>query len=134
MNKRELDFYNELLPRIEKYKKPSKDQKLILVLSRINNRTDIQEKQLQTLVQVQMKTEELRQARLKASAIEKEKKNAERKQETRRKIIWGSALKQASKQNPDIANTMEFLFNSGYISDKDKEVVKSDIMPSPINH
>lgn len=127
MNKKELAFLETMLPRIRAYKKPSHEQQQIIALCRINQRTEIQDKQLTTLVQVQIKAQELRDARRKASAIDKEKKDIERKKETRRKIVWGSALKTASENDPQIKQLMRRLFNDGYISDKDKELVQSDI-------
>lgn len=126
MNKREKAYLDEVVPKLREYKKPSKDQQQILLLADIPNRTDLQERQLVTLINVQLKTKELRDARLRASAIEKEKKNIERKKETRRKILWGSALKTASENDTDIAKLAVKLFDGGYIAEKDKDAIKSD--------
>src|SRR5699024_12650572 len=63
-----------------------------------------------------------------ARKLMKTVKEAERKADTRKKVIWGAALKKAAEEDPQKAQVMLDLFNEGFISDKDKDAVKNDLV------
>ena len=69
-------------------------------------------------------------ARAATQRIMNAEKTAARKLETRKKVIWGSALKTASKDSSQIAQLMQKLFNEGYVSKSDQDIVRDDLTHS----
>lgn len=120
-------YLEKLVTRFKAYKLPNDTQKLLVVLGEKQERSDDDNKKLAVLMRAEKKLAELRKARAATSLIMNAEKTAARKADTRKKVLWGAALKTASKDSPEIAALMLKLFNSGYISEKDKDVVKSDL-------
>ena len=58
-------------------------------------------------------------------------KSKTRKIETRRKLIWESALEAMAKNDDESKKMLQHLrvkaFNEGYVSDRDKDAVKVDL-------
>jgi RPA family protein len=120
----------QLVNRFKAYKSPTDAQKLIILLGEKSNRTDDDNKKLAVLLRAEKKAEQLTKARKASKDVLEKIKNDEKKLETRRKIIWGSALKTAAKNDPQVAQVMSKLFNGGYISDRDKDAVRKDLNAS----
>ena len=78
------------------------------------------------LMRAEKKAEELHKARQKTRDLLQAEKKAERKIDARKKIIWGSALKTASVNDAQIAQVMRRLWNEGFVSEADKNVVRAD--------
>lgn len=123
----DTDYLNSLVTRFKAYKKPNDTQKLIIALGELQERSDDDNKKLSILMKAEKKADELAKARAATSRIMNAEKAAARKLETRKKVIWGAALKTAAKNNPGIAQLMSRLFNDGYIAEKDKEAVRADL-------
>lgn len=120
-------FLEKLVTRFKAYKSPNDTQRLIIVLGEKQERSDDDNKKLAVLMRAEKKSAELMKARAATNLIINAEKTEARKLETRKKVIWGAALKTASRDNPDAAQLMLTLFNSKYVSDKDKSVIKADI-------
>lgn len=127
MSNIDTDYLDLLVTRFKAYKSPNDTQKLIITLGEKIERSDDDNKKLAVLVRAEKKYAELMKARAATNRIINAEKTAARKLETRKKVLWGAALKTASKDSPQIAALMLQLFNGGYISEKDKDVVKSDL-------
>ena len=123
----DTDYLNTLVTRFKAYKKPNDTQKLIIALGELQERSDDDNKKLSILIRAEKKADELAKARAATSRIMNAEKTAARKLETRKKVIWGAALKAAAKNNPGIAQLMSRLFNDGYIAEKDKKAVRADL-------
>lgn len=122
----DTDYLNVLLERFKNYKKPSDTRLLLIALGEKKQRSDDDNKKLAILLKAEKKLDELTKARGATQRLLNSEKTAERKLQTRKKVIWGSALKTASKEHPDIAQLMLRLFDSNYVSDRDKDAVKAD--------
>src|SRR5699024_1180106 len=105
------------------YKRPNDTQRLIIALGELQERSDDDNKKLSILIRAEKKADELAKARAATSRIMNAEKTAARKLETRKKVIWGAALKTAAKNDAQIAQMMRKLYNEGYVSDKDKDAV-----------
>lgn len=119
-------YLDSLVTRFRGYKSPNDTQKLIIALGEKQERSDDDNKKLAVLMRAEKKSAELMKARAATNLIINAEKAEARKLETRKKVIWGAALKTASRDNPDAAQLMLTLF-SKYVSDKDKSVIKADI-------
>lgn len=119
-------YLEKLVTRFRGYKSPNDTQKLIIALGEKQERSDDDNKKLAVLMRAEKKSAELMKARAATNLIINAEKAEARKLETRKKVIWGAALKTASRDNPDVAQLMLTLF-SKYVSDKDKSVIKADI-------
>lgn len=119
------NYISELVEKYQAYKSPNDTQKLIVMLGS-KNRTEEEDKKLKILVNAEKKLAQLVKARQAARDVLNKDKSDKRKIETRKKIIWGSALKTAAQDNADIAKLAVYLFEEGYISDKDKDAVIDD--------
>lgn len=119
-------YLEKLVTRFRGYKSPNDTQKLIIALGEKQERSDDDNKKLAVLMRAEKKSAELMKARAATNLIINAEKAEARKLETRKKVIWGAALKTASRDNPDAAQLMLTLF-SKYVSDKDKSVIKADI-------
>lgn len=122
----DIVFLEKLMTRFKAYKSPNDTQKLIIALGEKQERSDDDNKKLAVLMRAEKKSAELMKARAATNLIINAEKTEARKLETRKKVIWGAALKTASRDNPDAAQLMLTLF-SKYVSDKDKSVIKADI-------
>lgn len=126
----DTDYLNSLVTRFKAYKKPNDTQKLIIALGELQERSDDDNKKLTVLLRAEKKADELMKARAATQRIMNAEKTAARKLETRKKVIWGSALKTASKDSSQIAQLMQKLFNEGYVSKSDQDIVRDDLTHS----
>lgn len=126
MNDKDVDYLNELVSKYREYKSPTDTQKLIVALGSKSDKTDDDDKKLMILMRAEKKAEELHKARQKTRDLLQSEKKAERKIDARKKIIWGSALKTASVNDAQIAYVMHRLWNEGFVSEADKNVVRAD--------
>lgn len=130
MNNSDLEYLDKLVIRFKGYKSPTDTQILLMMLCEKANRNPQDDKDLKVLLTAEKKAEELLKARTAARNLINTVKEVERKAEVRKKIIWGAALKKAAEKDPRKAQIMLELFNEGFISDKDKDAVRDDlIMP-----
>lgn len=123
----DTDYLDTLVKRFKGYKSPTDSQQLIILLGEKDNRSDDDNSKLVVLIRAEKKADQLFKARADARRLIDAEKGKERKAEVRRKIIWASALKKASQDNPRMADVMRELFNDGYLSESDKDVVKVDL-------
>lgn len=126
MAKNYNDYLKELIEKYSVYSSPTDAQKQIISLGTKNDRTEEEEKKLKIFVNAERQHTRLNAARQKARDVLNADKNEKRKIETRKKIIWGSALKIAAIDNPEMAQMMVKLFDDGHISDRDKDAVLDD--------
>ena len=126
----DTDYLNLLITRFKSYKKPTDTQKLIVALGSKLERSNDDDKKLAILLRAEKKSDELIKARAATQRLMNAEKTAERKLETRKKVIWGSALKTASRDNPNMSYVMSLLVRDGYISESDLKVVKDDLISS----
>lgn len=131
MARLDLEYLNKLVTRFKGFNSPSDAQKLIVMLGEKANRSLDENKKLEILLRAEKKAEELLKARTATRDLMNTIKAEERKLENRKKIIWGAALRTAAKKDPQMAQVMVRLFNEGYISDRDKDVVMADL---PLNN
>lgn len=122
------DYLNALVSRFKGYKSPNETQKLIIALGSEFERSDEDNKKLAVLLKAEKKADELTKARAATQRILNAEKTALKKHETRKKILWGAALKKASEDSPEMAQVMQNLYNHGYIAEKDKSVVEEDLL------
>lgn len=128
MSKIDREHLNQLVTRFKAYKSPNDTQQLIIELGSKPERylsTD-DNKKLSILLRAEKKADELMKARAATQRLMNTENLEKRKVETRKKVIWGAALKTASKNDAEVAQMMHKLFNSAYIADKDKDAVRAD--------
>lgn len=123
----DTDYLNSLVTRFKAYKKPNDTQKLIIALGELQERSDDDDKKLSVLLRAEKKADELVKARAATQRIMNAEKTAARKLETRKKVIWGAALKAGAKNDAQIAQLMRKLYNEGYVAEKDKNAVRDDL-------
>jgi hypothetical protein len=126
----DTDYLYSLVTRFKSYKKPNDTQKLIITLGELQERSDDDDRKLSVLLRAEKKADDLVKARAATQRIINAEKAAERKLATRKKVIWGSALKTASRDNPNMLYVMSLLVKDGYISESDLKVVKDDLISS----
>ena len=126
MAKTYSDYVAELVDKYKTYSSPTDAQKMIILLDAKSDMTTEEDKKLKILVNAERQHTRLNAARQKARDVLNADKNEKRKIETRKKIIWGSALKIAAIDNPEMAQMMVKLFDDGHISDRDKDAVLDD--------
>lgn len=123
----DTDYLNSLVTRFKAYKKPNDTQKLIIALGELQERSDDDDKKLSVLLRAEKKADELVKARAATQRIMNAEKTAARKLDTRKKVIWGAALKAGAKNDAQIAQLMRKLYNEGYVAEKDKNAVRDDL-------
>lgn len=126
MNVKDIEYLRQLVNRFEGFNSPTDTQKLLIALGNKTDRTAEDDKKISVLLKAERKAEELHTARQKARDLVGAEKQAARKLETRKKVIWGSALKTASVNDAQIAQVMRRLWNEGFVSEADKNVVRAD--------
>lgn len=126
MAKNYSEYLSELIEKYSTYSSPTDAQKLIILLGSKTDRTTDEDKKLKIFVNAERKHQQASEARQKARDVLNADKNEKRKIETRKKIVWGAALKTAAQDNADIAELALLLFEKDYIADKDKEAVIDD--------
>lgn len=122
----DIKYLDSLVERFEKFSSPTDTQQLIIALGRKQKRSDDDNKKLAVLMRAEKKAEELAQARAKARKMLDDVKDVERKARTRRQIIWGAALLKAAQDEPQMAILASWLFDEGYVAEKDKDAVRAD--------
>lgn len=126
----DLEYLSKLVNRFKGYNSPTDTQKLLVMLAEKTNRDNKDNKKLAIIMKAEKKAERLFKSRNAEREVVDKIKADERKAKTRSGIIWGSALKTAANDYEQIANTMTWLFDNGYISERDKEVVRADLKQS----
>lgn len=129
MNKSDLEYLGKLMTRFKGYNSPTDTQKLLMLLGDKTNRSLQEDKDLKVLLTAEKKAEGLLKARTAARKIMNDAKDAERKHETRIKIIMSSILASEAKANVDpmMAQVMVKLSNSKFASEKDRQLLKDDL-------
>ena len=119
-------YLNTLVTRFKGFKSPNDTHKLIIALGSKQERNIDDDKKLAVLLKAEKTSDELVLARAATKRLLDAEKTADRKAETRKKVVWGAALKKASENDPEMAQVMRKLYNDGYVSDRDKEAVRVD--------
>ncbi len=124
------DYLNNLVKRLKSDKSPTDSQRLIIILSEKDNRSDDDNHKLALLINIEQKADELANAIAVAQPLINAEKESQREAATKREIIWLKAIERASQQDQEINALMGELkrkiYDRGYVSDEDKEVVKTD--------
>lgn len=122
----DLDYLNKIVTRFKGFKKPNDTQRLIMLLSDKSSRDSADDKKLVVLIKAEKSADQLAKARKAANEIIHAEKIAKKKLETRKKIIWGSVLVGVAEMDSNVAHTLIRLYESGYMSDSDKQVVSAE--------
>ena len=121
----------DLIKRFRGYKSITDTQSLIILLGEQANRDKEDDHKLAVLLKAEKKADELARARATARRLMDAEKSKTRKIETRRKLIWESALEAMAKNDDRSKKMLQHLrvkaFNKGYVSDRDKDAVKVDL-------
>lgn len=126
MSNIDTDYLNKLVTRFKAYKSPKDTQLLIIKLGSTLERSKDDDKNLAILLKAEKKADELMKARAETNKLLTSEKAKQRKADTRKKIIWGAALKSASKDNAQIAQLMQKLYDDKYMSKSDQDAVRAD--------
>lgn len=121
-----IEYLDSLVSRFEGFNSPTDAQQLIIILGSKQQRTADDDKKLSILIRAEKKADELVQARAKSRKMLDDVKGAERKARTRRQIIWGAALLKAAQDEPQMSILASWLFDEGYVAEKDKDAVRAD--------
>lgn len=110
------DYLDDLVKRFKGFKSPNDTQQLIIILGEKDNRSENDNRKLAVLMKAERKADQLAKAR---------------KAEVRRKLIWMSALEKMADTDQEANHRLRMLmqdaFNEGFVSDRDKDVVRDDI-------
>ncbi len=124
-------YLDDLIKRFRGYKSITDTQSLIILLGEQANRDKEDNRKLAVLLKAEKKADELAKARATARRLMDAEKSKTRKIETRRKLIWESALEAMAKNDDESKRMLQHLrvkaFNEGYVSDRDKDAVKVDL-------
>ena len=124
------DYLHDLVERLKSDKSPTDSQRLIIILSEKHNRSDDDNNKLALLINIEKKAAELANAIAVAQPLIDAEKESQREAATKREIIWFKAIEKASQQDQEIKALMGELkrkiYDRGYVSEDDKEVVKTD--------
>jgi hypothetical protein len=124
-------YLDDLIKRFRGYKSITDTQSLIILLGEQANRDKEDNRKLAVLLKADKKADELAKARATARRLMDAEKSKTRKIETRRKLIWESALEAIAKNDDESKRMLQHLrvkaFNEGYVSDRDKDAVKVDL-------
>ena len=124
-------YLDDLIKRFRGYKSITDTQSLIILLGEQANRDKEDNRKLAVLLKAEKKADELAKARATARRLMDAEKSKTRKIETRRKLIWESALDAMAKNDDESKKMLQHLrvkaFNEGYVSDRDKDAVKVDL-------
>jgi hypothetical protein len=125
------DYLDDLVKRFKGFKSPNDTQQLIIILGEKDNRSEDDNRKLAVLMKAERKADQLAKARADARRMIDADKAKARKAEVRRKLIWMSAFEKMASEDSDInINLIRLMieaFDSGFISDRDKDVVRDDI-------
>lgn len=124
-------YLDDLIKRFKGFKSPNDTQQLIIILGEKDNRSEDDNRKLAVLMKAERKADQLAKARADARRLIDADKAKARKAEVRRKLIWMSAFEKMASEDSDInINLIRLMieaFDSGFISDRDKDVVRDDI-------
>ncbi len=123
----DLEYLGKLVNRFRGYNSPTDTQKLLIMLSEKPNRDNKDNKKLSMIMKTEKAAERLFKSKNAEREVVEKIKATERKARTRNGVIWGFGLKAGATDNKAVADTMIWLFENGYISERDKEVVRADI-------
>ena len=125
------DYLDDLVKRFKGFKSPNETQELIILLGEKDNRSDDDNRKLWVLLNAEKKADQLAKARADARRLIDAEKSKTKKIETRRKIIWMSAIEKMVSEDDKSAHMLQQLrvkaFDEGYVSDRDKDAVKIDV-------
>lgn len=125
------EYLDKLVKRFKGFKSPTDTQKLIVLLGEKDNRSDDDNRKLSVFLNAEKKAEQLAKARADARRLIDAEKSKTKKIETRRKIIWMSAIEKMASEDDKSAHMLQQLrvkaFHEGYVSDRDKDAVKTDV-------
>ena len=124
-------YLDDLIKRFQGFKSPNDTQQLIVILSEKDNRSDADNRKLAVLMKAERKADQLAKARADARRLVDAEKVKARKAETRRKLIWFSAIEKMTDTNEQANYSLRMLmkeaFDNGFVSDRDKDAVRDDI-------
>lgn len=113
-------YLDDLIKRFRGYKSITDTQSLIILLGEQANRDKEDNRKLAVLLKAEKKADELAKARATARRLMDAEKSKTRKIETRRKLIWESALEAMAKNDDESKKMLQHLrvkaFNEGYVS------------------
>lgn len=125
------DYLDDLVKRFKGFKSPNDTQQLIIILGEKDNRSEDDNRKLAVLMKAERKADQLAKARADARRLIDADKAKARKAEVRRKMIWMGAFEKMASEDSDrkidLIRLMIEAFESGFISDRDKDVVRDDI-------
>ncbi len=125
------DYLDDLVKRFKGFKSPNDTQQLIIILGEKDNRSEDDNRKLAVLMKAERKADQLAKARADARRMIDADKAKARKAEVRRKMIWMGAFEKMASEDSDrkidLIRLMIEAFESGFISDRDKDVVRDDI-------
>ena len=125
------EYLDNLVKRFRGFKSPNDTQKLIVLLGEKDNRNDEDNRKLSILLKAEKKADQLVKARANARKLIDAEKSKASKAEVRRKIIWMSAIEKMASEDDKSAHLLQQLrvkaFHEGYVSDRDKDAVKTDV-------
>ncbi|MGP9756231.1 MULTISPECIES: hypothetical protein [unclassified Psychrobacter] len=125
------EYLDNLVKRFRGFKSPNDTQKLIVLLGEKDNRNDEDDRKLSILLKAEKKADQLVKARANARKLIDAEKSKASKAEVRRKIIWMSAIEKMASEDDKSAHMLQQLrvkaFHEGYVSDRDKDAVKTDV-------
>ncbi|WP_348550020.1 hypothetical protein AADH33_13100 (plasmid) [Psychrobacter sp. KFRI-CH2-11] len=124
-------YLEDLVKRFKGFKSPNDTQRLIIMLGEKENRSADDNRKLSVLLKAERKADQLAKARADARRMVDAEKAKARKAETRRKLIWISAIETMAKDDGKVEHLLQQLrvkaFNEGFVSDRDKDAVKADV-------
>ncbi len=124
------DYLDDLVARLKSDKSPTDSQRLIIILSEKHNRSDDDDNKLGLLINIEKKAAELANAIAVAQPLIDAEKESQREAAIKRELIWFKAIEKASQQDQEIkaliGELKRKIYDRGYVSDDDKEVVKTD--------
>lgn len=125
------DYLDDLVKRFKGFKSPNDTQQLIIILGEKDNRSEDDNRKLAVLMKAERKADQLAKARADARRMIDADKAKARKAEVRRKLIWFSALEKMADTDQEANHRLRMLmqdaFNEGFVSDRDKDIVRDDI-------
>ena len=128
-------YLDDLVKRFKGFKSPNDMQKLIVLLGEKDNRNDEDNRKLSVLLKAEKKADQLVKARADARRLIDADKSKARKAEARRKIIWQSAFEAMAEDSMQAKRDLNQLkadaYEKGYVSERDKDVVKNDLIHQP---
>ena len=130
-------YLDDLVKRFKGFKSPNDMQKLIVLLGEKDNRNDDDNRKLSVLLKAEKKADQLVKARADARRLIDADKSKARKAEARRKIIWQSAFEAMAEDSMAAKRNLDQLkadaYNKGYVSDRDKDAVKNDLIKQSVD-